>query len=173
MHHCVITCKIPSDMPYHYARHQIKMIIFPILDEFGYVIPEEDLQRRLQGRFGECEKEMSVSLFLSENEALKTASIRAEWKPLETTVALDKSERKALRKMSKKRPREKEEDCHICLDTCKKPTTLECDHSFCYNCIKKWLGIKRNCPVCEKPINVSKYMREKRQKRPCKKILRR
>ena len=170
MHHCVINCKIPMDMPYHYARHAIRVILFPVLEEFGYVIPEEDLQQRLEKRYGECTKAMMISLFLSDEEAIKTASIRAEWKPLETTVALDKSERKALRKMSKKRSRDNTE-CHICLDTCKRPITIECDHTFCYECIKKWMGIKRTCPVCDKEINVAKYMREKRQKRPCKKIL--
>ena len=62
MHHCVINCKIPMDMPYHYARHAIRVILFPVLEEFGYVIPEEDLQQRLEKRYGECTKAMMISL---------------------------------------------------------------------------------------------------------------
>ena len=60
------------DMPYHYARHAIRVILFPVLEEFGYVIPEEDLQQRLEKRYGECTKAMMISLFLSDDEAIKT-----------------------------------------------------------------------------------------------------
>ena len=95
---------------------------------------------------------------------MKTASIRAEWKPLEPTVELDKSERKALRRMSKRKRKCEDKQCPICLDTCEKPTTISCDHTFCYSCIKRWMGIKRNCPVCDKVIDIKKYVRRKRLK---------
>jgi len=174
MHCCIITCNIPSDMPMHIGRHIMRSHVQPVLEEFGYVLPDDDLQQKLNRIYNGCTKECSLSVFLTDDEAIKTASVRAEWKPLDTTVALDKTERKALRKMSKRKRSSESHtpECHICLYTCKTTTTLECDHSFCYKCIKKWCGIKRSCPVCDTEINVAKYMREKRRKKPCKRTSR-
>jgi hypothetical protein len=28
---------------------------------------------------------------------------------------------------------------------------LKCGHDFHFNCIKKWLVQKNNCPICKKP----------------------
>lgn len=158
-------------MSSYYGKQLLKSYVYPTLDEFGYILPEGDIQHKINRRYTDCSKECSFSIFLDDNEAIKTASIRAEWKPLDTTVALDSTERKALRRMSRKRSRSVEESCHICLDTCDNPTTVECEHTFCYSCIKQWMGIKRQCPVCDEPINVQKYMRKKRLKIPCKRIL--
>lgn len=172
MHCCIITCKIPLDMPSYYGRQLIRSLVYPTLEEFGYVLPEGDLQEKIDRRYDmEHTKECSFSIFLEDEEAMKTASIRAEWKPLDTTMKLDSDERKALRRMSKKRQREVETDCHICLESCKRPTTIECEHTFCYKCIQKWMGIKRQCPVCDKPINVEKYAHKRRRKRPCRRTL--
>ena len=172
MHCCIITCKIPEDMSIYYGKQLIKSLVYPTLDEFGYVLPEGDLQQKINTRHEECTKGCSFSIFLDDNEAIKTASIRAEWKPLDTTMELDNKERKALRRMSRKRPRsESVEACPICLMDCDRPTTVECEHTFCYTCIRKWMGIKRQCPVCDTKINVEKYMRKKRLKIPCKKTL--
>lgn len=167
MHCCIISCQIPSDMPDDIGANVIKSFIYPTLNEFGYVLPESDIQCKINSRFGDTDKDLSVSIFLDDNEAIKTASIRAEWKPLETTKSLNSSERKALKRMSSKKKRRITEitnNCPICMDTCKRPITVECDHTFCYECIKKWMGIKRQCPVCDKSINVSKYGRKKRLK---------
>ena len=172
MHCCIITCKIPEDMPRYYGKQLMRSLIYPTLEEFGYVLPEGDLQQKINGRYEDCTKDCSFSIFLEDDEAIKTASIRAEWKPLDTTMELDSNERKALRRMSKKRRRESVETaCHICLEPCDRPTTIECEHTFCYSCIRKWMGIKRQCPVCDEPINVEKYVRKKRLKIPCKKTL--
>jgi len=156
-------------MTTYYGKQVIKSYIYPILDEFGYVLPDGDLQRKMDERFDECDKPCSVTVFLDDNEAIKTASARAEWKPLEATNNLDRTEGKALRRMSRKRARPDYAPCHICLGQCDRPTTIECEHTFCYSCIKKWMGIKRQCPVCDTEINVSKYVRKKRLKIPCKK----
>jgi hypothetical protein len=172
MHCCIITCKIPQDMSFYTGKHLMRSFVYPTLEEFGYVLPEGDLQEKVNRRYQDCTKECSLSIFLEDEEAIKTASVRAEWKPLDTTMELDGQERKALRRMSRKRPRsESSEPCHICLEPCDRPTTIECEHTFCYDCIKKWMGIKRQCPVCDEPISVEKYVRKKRLKIPCKRTL--
>lgn len=178
MHCCFVSVKIPRDMPTIIGKRVVRRFILPVLDEFGYVPPEPDIQNHMNEHFhvdGE-QKELCMAFYLTDEEAMKTASIRAEWKPREETP-LDKYERKALRKMSKKRKRKRTTAstastattaCPICLETCTKPITINCDHTFCYDCIRKWIGIKRNCPVCHEEINVQKYVRKKRLKIPDK-----
>ena len=49
-------------------------------------------------------------------------------------------------------------DCIICLNPIKNKYTLDCNHSFCFKCITKWLETPRfrygqmigynNCPIC-------------------------
>ena len=52
--------------------------------------------------------------------------------------------------------------CSICLnglvnnDLCK----TDCEHSFCYECLHKWLEIKQDCPFCRKSIEKFKYKDE-------------
>ena len=84
MHCCIITCKIPQDMSLYTGKHLMRSFIYPTLDEFGYVLPEGDLQEKVNRRYEDCTKECSLSIFLEDEEAIKTASVRAEWKPLDT-----------------------------------------------------------------------------------------
>lgn len=164
MHCCIVNCNFPPGFPKWRGKNMLRNLIYPTLEEFGYVLPESDLQTKINNRFGlSCITAISICLYLTDEEAIKTASVRAEWKPFEETQ-LDSTERKALRKMSRKRPRGEIHDCHICLSPCEKPTTIECDHTFCYTCIRKWIGIKKSCPVCDSEINVQKYVRKKRVK---------
>ena len=169
MHCCFVSVKIPRDMPNIIGKRVARSFILPVLDEFGYVPPEPDIQNHMNEHIDgdEEQKELCMAFYLTDEEAMKTASIRAEWKPREETP-LDKSERKALRKMSKKRKRTATTACPICLENCTKPTTIDCNHTFCYDCIRKWIGIKRKCPVCDEEINVQKYVRKKRLKIPDK-----
>ena len=45
------------------------------------------------------------------------------------------------------------EVCSICLNLIKAKKKLECNHSFCYICIKEWLNKSSLCPLCrEKAI---------------------
>lgn len=169
MHCCVIKCRIPQGMSLYYGKHIIETIVYPTLDEFGYVLPEADIQQKIEEQYDQCEKQCTIAVFLNDEEAMKTACIRAEWKPLEASNTLNKKEKKALRTMRKRK--RSEEPCHICLEDCKKPTTMECEHTFCYKCIEKWMAIKRKCPVCDKDINVSKRERKKRSRRSCRKTL--
>ncbi len=49
--------------------------------------------------------------------------------------------------------RDKDKTCAICLESHEEDmfaTRLRCGHLFHYNCIHKWLDIKRNCPICWK-----------------------
>ncbi|KAK6201133.1 associated with histones/Spt16/Pob3 [Scheffersomyces amazonensis] len=39
-------------------------------------------------------------------------------------------------------------ECSICSDTMNIPYTLECGHTFCYECLKNWFKNKLNCPSC-------------------------
>ena len=169
-HGCIINCKFPDGFSTWRCNQIMRSLIYPTLEEFSYIKPEEEMQKEIESKYGECNMSVSMCIYLTDEEAIKTASIRAEWKPLEPTVNLDKYERRALRKMSRKRRRKETTECHICLETCKKPITVTCDHTFCYECITKWLAIKRNCPVCHKDVNVQKCVRRKRLKLPDKKI---
>lgn len=166
MHYCVIKCKLPEHYTILMGKRALKDIVDPTLDEFGYVMPEPDIQQKMD-LLGECTKEYEFGMLLTEEEAIKTACIRAEWKPLEPSVKLNKTEKKVLRSMKRKRSG----DCAICLDAAKNITTTPCGHDFCYKCLKQWLGIKRECPVCQKPINVSENAPKKRRKRLCRKTL--
>ena len=170
MHCCIVTCKIPIDMPVMIGKRILRAYIMPVLEEFGYIQPEPDIQKHMNDRVGPVEetKTLCMAFYVTDEEAVKTACIRAEWKPRECTP-LDKTERRALRKMSRKRQRTND-NCPICLEECTKPTTVICDHTFCYDCIKHWMGIKRNCPVCDTEISVEKSARRKRVKRPGKSL---
>ncbi|XP_018328980.1 E3 ubiquitin-protein ligase rnf8-A-like [Agrilus planipennis] len=38
--------------------------------------------------------------------------------------------------------------CPICQDYFKQAITLNCTHSFCYNCISNWRKTRNECPIC-------------------------
>ncbi|CAI4233384.1 unnamed protein product [Auanema sp. JU1783] len=74
-----------------------------------------------------------------ENNALETMS--------NDNTTNRQSEEEAVEKMKEK--------CSVCLGNITDPTRLEsCDHSFCYNCIRRWLlhCEINSCPLCKKPI---------------------
>ena len=47
--------------------------------------------------------------------------------------------------------------CSICQDKIKQQQTLICNHTFCKNCIQKWLVKNKNCPICRHEITKHKY----------------
>lgn len=54
----------------------------------------------------------------------------------------------------------KNEDCCICLCCIlDEKITLECNHSFCSECISKWLSISDLCPFCRKYVGKLKKFR--------------
>ena len=45
--------------------------------------------------------------------------------------------------------------CPICLTfSLKIFRPNSCNHSFCQSCLKKWLNIKNNCPICRKSFSL-------------------
>eukprot|EP00002_Diphylleia_rotans_P015785 TRINITY_DN3057_c0_g1_i10.p1 TRINITY_DN3057_c0_g1~~TRINITY_DN3057_c0_g1_i10.p1 ORF type:complete len:127 (+),score=11.39 TRINITY_DN3057_c0_g1_i10:857-1237(+) len=48
-------------------------------------------------------------------------------------------------------PKDTQTQCQICFDNFSvgtKVTTLPCEHSYHYDCIKKWFESHRTCPIC-------------------------
>jgi hypothetical protein len=41
-------------------------------------------------------------------------------------------------------------ECDICSDIIKNCSIIECGHSFCEECIQKWLNSHSTCPSCKK-----------------------
>ena len=52
----------------------------------------------------------------------------------------------ALDKISK--TVEREIDCPICFDKCKKINVLKCNHEICYECAEEWFEENAKCPIC-------------------------
>ena len=45
--------------------------------------------------------------------------------------------------------------CSICLETIKAKAKAyggSCLHEFCFNCIRDWIKLKPECPLCKEPI---------------------
>ena len=47
MHYCVIKCKLPEHYTILMGKRALKDIVDPTLDEFGYVMPEPDIQQKM------------------------------------------------------------------------------------------------------------------------------
>ena len=49
--------------------------------------------------------------------------------------------------------------CNICFsDTPLNPISTPCNHKFCYECIKKWIYKKPNCPCCRRDFSVEEVL---------------
>ena len=47
--------------------------------------------------------------------------------------------------------------CSICLSVFSDPRTLNCGHTYCWDCIKDWVKAKRDCPQCKSKVtNINK-----------------
>jgi hypothetical protein len=44
-------------------------------------------------------------------------------------------------------------ECSICYETVVSEVKLDCNHSFCKNCIYRWLIETQNCPYCRSEVN--------------------
>jgi hypothetical protein len=143
------------------AREMAIAFIEPVLHEFNYIPPDAEIQGQIINFFGtdvSMTKEVNIPVYVSEAQAIKTACVRAEWKPFDITQKLDKKEKKSL----KRQRCDSSTDCAICLYECVDNVRLECEHDFCYKCIKKWLSIKRTCPVCDAKVSFETHKRRKR-----------
>ncbi len=163
MHCCILKCSFPPYISTYRARDLVTGFVEPILHEFNYVPLENEVQKDIINYFGsdlDYIKEINIPIYINDTQAVKTACIRAEWKPLDITKKLCKKEKKSL----KRQRCDSSTDCAICLYECVDNVRLECEHDFCYKCIKKWLSIKRTCPVCDAKVNFETHKRRKRLK---------
>ncbi|KAI1294943.1 E3 ubiquitin-protein ligase NRDP1 [Halotydeus destructor] len=48
---------------------------------------------------------------------------------------------------------EEEFTCVICCGIIREPVVTQCGHTFCRNCVTRWIKTERNCPVCRKPCS--------------------
>ena len=46
-------------------------------------------------------------------------------------------------------------DCPICLTVMTDATTFQCNHTFCFLCIKEWLTSHQTCPLCRSECSLS------------------
>lgn len=46
--------------------------------------------------------------------------------------------------------------CIICFEVLVDAKKLECAHSFCYDCLLKWMKKGKECPVCRRHIKLAK-----------------
>jgi len=50
--------------------------------------------------------------------------------------------------------------CAICHEECRNPVQLECNHTFCEECINEWVEREPTCPICRaRVLNVFKGLR--------------
>ena len=169
MHHYIrLTYKVPTLVYRYHAMDRIERFIYSQLDEFKCLPRDDrvvDYIRELYGKETD-NKDIYIMIRMTDEQAMKTAADRSEYKHPEP-VRMKKEEKRALRKMSK-RKRSQSEDaepvhkkikecrCPICLEDIdsKKNITLECDCVFHYTCIKKWFQLKKVCPTCETPVKL-------------------
>ena len=167
-HYIKVSYKVPSEVYRYHAIDIIERYIYSELEEFECLPRDEKVSEFIDSCFGKNDDRKVVYLMvrLTDEQAMKTAADRSEFKHADP-VKIKKEERKALRKMSKRKRSTSEGDdnvhkkikdcrCAICLEdmNCKRNITLECDCVFHYSCIKKWLGCKKVCPTCGKSIDI-------------------
>ncbi|XP_033118983.1 uncharacterized protein LOC117118493 [Anneissia japonica] len=73
---------------------------------------------------------------------------------LQTCIKMSQSLSKALQFMDKK-----DLECVICLNRFHQPKTLKCMHTYCLQCIQKWVEThgKMKCPTCAQEHNLTRY----------------
>ena len=45
--------------------------------------------------------------------------------------------------------------CLFCSDIYQEPSILPCKHTFCYDCLQRWVREKTSCPLCRRKFKVS------------------
>jgi len=48
---------------------------------------------------------------------------------------------------------EEELTCIICCGILREPVVTHCGHTFCRDCVNRWIKTERSCPVCRKPCH--------------------
>ena len=154
MHCCILKCTFQHLSTY---RAQCNRIYWQVLHEFNYVPPD-----KIQGQIIKFLEPMCpwqrkwIYLCMYRRQTIKATCVRAEWKPFDVAKAAKK------KKSLKHKQYDSSTDCAICLYECVDNVRLECEHDFCYKCIKKWLSIKRTCPVCDAKVSFETHKQRKR-----------
>lgn len=167
IHYVHLSYTVPGMISRYVAMDTIEEYVYIHLDEFGCLPRDERVTTHLKQVFGSADekKNIHVMIRLSDEQAMKTAADRSEFKHPEPNK-MKKAEKRKLRKISKRKrscssddtvhKKLKDSRCSICLEdmSSKKNITLECDCVFHYQCIKKWLSCKKVCPLCEKSVDI-------------------
>jgi len=163
-HYIRLDYDVPSTLHRFEAIDFLETYIYGHLEEFGCLPRDDTVASTVLREFGSDEDYTRIALMvrMTDEEAIKTAGDRSEFHHVAPS-GICKGQKKALRKMSKRKRSESEdmcikkikrEDCPICLEGLeqRKNVTLNCDHMFHYRCITKWLSIRKTCPVCHADV---------------------
>ena len=166
MHHYIfLECKYPEFIDRLVIVRHVEHFVYNHLDEFGCLPRDERISKYVNDRFGKDKTAtLNFMVQMTDAQAMKTAADRSEFKHPDPGK-MNKKEKKALRKASKRKRSESDEPVHkrlkdcrcpICLEDMdsKKNITLECGCDFHYTCIKKWLSVKKICPTCETIVKI-------------------
>ncbi|KAG5442588.1 hypothetical protein CSKR_204049 [Clonorchis sinensis] len=70
---------------------------------------------------------------------------------LESQVAVDSEEFRAILNATRTNTGDGDDECVICLDPkANRSIVLPCMHTFCFECIYRWLCINPSCPLCKR-----------------------
>lgn len=175
MNHYIRLCyKVPEYTRTMEAMDVLEDYIYTHLNEFGCLPRDERVRAHIKNMYRgrPVSNKIYLMIRMTDEEAIATAADRSEYKhPEKDDIKV--SERKALRKISKRKRSDsdpvkceekkksekkmKQSKCQICLDELdkKKNVTLECEHEFHYKCIKTWLGYKKSCPTCNQSVDLT------------------
>lgn len=166
MHHYIfIECKYPREKDKYSVIKHVEQFVYRHLDEFGCLPRDDRLQKYIKREFGkEINGILTFMVQMTDEQAIKTAADRSEYKHPDSNK-INKSEKRALRRVSKRKRSESDETVHkrlkdcrcpICLEDMdtKKNITMECNCVFHYSCIKKALSYKKVCPTCGTTVKI-------------------
>lgn len=92
----------------------------------------------------EFQRQSNEKRFLNKNLKLRIQEMRVSQRELEHGNKREKEGESRFAESAKA------SQCVICLEETRPLRgVLDCDHSFCYECIRKWLTRKSTCPVCK------------------------
>ena len=52
-HGCIINCKFPDGFSTWRCNQILRSLIYPTLEEFSYIKPEEEMQKEIESKYGE------------------------------------------------------------------------------------------------------------------------
>lgn len=124
---------------------------------------EERLQTEMMKAVQEKNKQLQDQLLTEKQRLQKVIETKAlEQKALESQLAESRLESEQAKADTLKTREailsnfvdtmETELQCSICSELFVQATSLNCAHSFCALCIRQWLAVKKECPVCRAAV---------------------